>query len=174
MPQSRMRRAICMDTSPLIWGIRGDATRTQEHMIPRARAFIDHLSEHKYAIMVPSPVIAEYFVGATATQIHEAELLRRGFEHPSLDEASAMLAVTLQRGGKLDEIHEEYGLPKQSIKIDAFIIAIAILNGAEKIITHDVDGFTKLAGGRIAIEDIPDLPKQGLMGFPEDSPAEGE
>jgi hypothetical protein len=54
-----MKRAICFDTAPLIWGVRGDASPGQEPMIERARSFIAELTTKGFAIMVPSPVIAE-------------------------------------------------------------------------------------------------------------------
>src|SRR5947209_20458618 len=104
MARSRMRRAICFDTSPLIWGVRKEAEPEQYHMIERTHLYIQHLTDSGFAIMVPSPVVAEYFVGATDTQIHEAELLRRGFVIPAFDQTDAILAVKLQRGSMVDAI----------------------------------------------------------------------
>jgi hypothetical protein len=106
-------------------------------------------------------------VGATATQIHEAEILKRGFEHPALDVKSAMLAAVLQRGGVVDAIHDEFGTPKSLVRIDAFIIAIAVQEGAEKIVTNNVDEFKKLAGDRIAITSVPESASQPGLPFSE-------
>lgn len=173
MTRNRMRRAICFDTTPLIWGVRNDASPGQEHMIERTRRYVQHLTENRYAVMVPSPVVAEYFVGATATQIQEAELLRMGFELPAFTPADAMLAARLQRGGMVEQIHDEFGTPKQSIRIDAFIIAVAINNHADKIVTNNDREFRRLAGGRIEIDVVPELPQQQTMEFaePTDDPA---
>ncbi len=117
--------------------------------------------------MVPPPVVAEYFVGATATQISEAELLRRGFECPAFDQADAMLAARLQRGGMVDAIHDEFGTPKQQIRIDCFIIYIDINNDEYIIITHNIREFRKSAGGRIEIDGVPEIPQQKVMDFSE-------
>jgi predicted nucleic acid-binding protein len=110
--------------------------------------------------MVPTPVISEYLVGAPATELHELEIIRRGFEYPALDLPSARLAAELQRGGVVDAIHDEFGAPKQSIRIDAFIIAIAIVNGASWIVTNNVKEFTALARGRIPIMEVPRTEEQ--------------
>jgi hypothetical protein len=37
---SRMRRAVCFDTTPLIWGVRGESARLQEHMIELTKFYI--------------------------------------------------------------------------------------------------------------------------------------
>lgn len=71
-----MKPAICFDTTPVIWGIREDADDGDFHMIERTKKYIKKISEDGYAIMIPSPVVAEYLVGATATQFHEKEVIR--------------------------------------------------------------------------------------------------
>ena len=159
MARSRARRGICFDTGRLIWGVREDATRGQEPMIERTSRYIEHLSKLGIAIMVPAPVVAEYLVGATETEIQEATLLRRGFEIPAFDLRAAMLAAELQRGGVVNQIRDETGLSKPAIRIDAFIIAIAIANGAEEIVTHDTKGFRRLARGKIEIIEVPVIPE---------------
>ncbi len=153
----RIRPTVCFDTTPLIWGIREDSSREDEHMIERAKKYVGYLESHRYSIMVPVPVVSEYLVGATETQWREAELLRRGYEIPVLDLPSAMLAAQLQRGGLVDAIHDEFGTSKQSIRIDAFIIAIAIRNGASRIVTANVREFTTLARGQILVGEVPIL-----------------
>jgi predicted nucleic acid-binding protein len=155
MAKSRMRPAICLDTTPMIWGVREDADNDDFHMIERTKLYIKKISEAGFAIMVPSPVVAEYLVGATQTQFHENEIIRRGFEHPDFDVRCAELAARLQRGGMVDEIHDETGIPKSNIRIDSFIISIAIINEAEKIVTNNVREFKKLSRNQIEIIDVP-------------------
>ncbi len=103
-------------------------------------------------------------------------VIRRGFEHPDLDIHCAELAAKLQRGGMVDEIHQESKISKQSIRIDCFIIAIAIINGAEKIITNNEKEFKKLCRGKIDISGVPFIPEQldlGLSALPENEEDEG-
>lgn len=167
MAESHARKVICFDTTPMIWGVRENADPGMEHMIERTKLYIKHIQEQRFAVMVPAPVVAEYLVGADDTQFAEMRILKRGFEIGALDAKSAAIAATLQRGGVVDEIRQEFGHPKRMIRIDAFIIAIAISEGAKKIITHNVREFEKLAKGRIVVEDVPDLLVQSEMEFPE-------
>jgi predicted nucleic acid-binding protein len=48
---------------------------------------------------------------------------------------------------------------KIKLRTDAQIIATAIVNQAEKIISHDPD-FTKIAQGRISVEEVPNIQTQ--------------
>jgi predicted nucleic acid-binding protein len=144
MAKSRMRQAICFDTPTMIWGVREDASDNDHHMIERTKTYIKKISETGYAIMVPSPVVAEYLVGATDTQFHENKIIKQGFEHPDIDVRCAELAARLQRGGIVNVVHEEIKIPKPSIRIDTFIIAIAIVNEAEKIVTDNEEEFKML------------------------------
>ncbi len=144
----------------MIWGVREDSDGHDFHMIERTKKYIKSISDAGYAIMVPSPVVAEYLVGATQTQFHEKAIICQGFEHPDLDIRCAELAAKLQRGGMVDEIHRETGISKPSMRIDSFIIAIAVINEADKIVTHNLDEFKKLARGQIEIIDVPVVTEQ--------------
>lgn len=167
MPQARVRKAYCFDTSPLIWGVREDADPGDEHMIEICKRFIKWITAQGHTIMVPAPVIAEYFVGATDTQLHELELLKRGFEYPALDARSAVLAAELQRGGVIDALHDQLNTTKRQLRIDAMIIAIAIVKQADTIITHNVNELTTLSRGRIKVEPIQVITEQTDFGFSE-------
>jgi hypothetical protein len=136
MAKSYIRPSIAFDTTPMIWGVRQDSDPDDDHWIAKATQYIRKIESEGYSIMVPSPVISEYLVGATDTQFKEAKILRRGFLIADLDSMAATLAAQLQRGGIVEAIHDEFGTPKKSIRIDAFIIAIACVQGASKIITN--------------------------------------
>jgi hypothetical protein len=72
---SPMRRAICFDTAPVIWGVREISARGDERMIVRTPRYIKYLNNSKFVIMVPAPVVAEYLVGASATEMYELDIL---------------------------------------------------------------------------------------------------
>jgi predicted nucleic acid-binding protein len=152
---TRMSDSICFDTAPLIWAIRGESARGQESQIEKTRRYIEQLTRARKQLMISAPVLAEYLVGASATEFHELEILKRGFQTPVLDIASARLAADLQRGNAVRAIQDDFGLPRQCIKIDALIIAIAITNKASKIITNDPH-FSALARGMIPISSVPE------------------
>jgi predicted nucleic acid-binding protein len=146
----------------MLWGVR---EMDDEHgMVEHTKKYIKTLESRGFTILVPAPVVAEYLVGASATEFHEAAILRRGFRIADLDAEAAHLAARLQRGGKVDFIHKEYRIPKQSIKIDSFIIAISIVQGASKIVTNDLREFKVLAEGQpIVVDTIPIVPEQGTL-----------
>jgi predicted nucleic acid-binding protein len=160
---SRMGEPICFDTTPLIWGVRGESDRGQEHQIENTKRYIKFLKDTSKQIIIPAPVLSEYLIGASDTEVHELEVLKRGFQIASLDVASAQLAAQLQRGDKIRAIQEEFGLERQCIKADALIIAIAIVSRASRIITHNERHFKTLAGNRIIISGVPETPEQTEM-----------
>src|SRR3954447_1443745 len=127
---------ICLDTAILIWGIRGFASRNQDHMVLKAKRYIEFLETKAERIMVPTPVLAEYFVGSTTTERHEMEIMDRRFVFLPLDIPSALIAAELMRDqGALEEAASESGLDRHTLKTDALIIAIAIHHRANRIVT---------------------------------------
>jgi len=152
---------ICLDTAVLIWGVRGFASRTQEHEIERAARYIRWLRMKDKKVMIPCPVLAEYLVGATATELHEMAIFELGFEIPPFDIPAARITADLMRDVDLIKtIKKDHAVDHQCIKVDAMIIAIAICRRAEKIITSDKDFHVleKLAGGKVIVSPIPDIP----------------
>jgi predicted nucleic acid-binding protein len=75
-----------------------------------------------------------------------------------------VLAAKLQRGGKVDFLHGEYGTSKQSIRIDCFILAVAIVHRATKIVTNNKTEFEILAEGYpIKVDTVPISSEQSVM-----------
>ncbi len=52
-----------------------------------------------------------------------------------------------------------------SRQVDAQILAIAIINRADKVITNDLNHLNKLAQGRIKVEEVPVIPVQNSFPF---------
>jgi predicted nucleic acid-binding protein len=157
---ARATEYISFDTPGLIWGIRGEATAGQEHQIETTKRYIKIIKKQKGQIMITTPALSEYLIGANETEQKELEILQRGFLIANLDVNSARLAAELQRD-RIRELKEESQISKVCIKVDALIVAISITNHASKIFTHDKKHFQSLAKGRIPIigpEDIPPEP----------------
>jgi predicted nucleic acid-binding protein len=157
---------ICLDTAILIWGVRGIATAGQEPMIGRTRRYLDHLEEARTTIMVPTPALSEYLVGAESSvkAAEELAIFERGFYLPGFDIPSAFLAAELQRDSdKMKSIRKEFGVDRQQLRTDAMIIAIAVIHKAAKIITNDLRHFTRLAGDRIAVVEVPEILEQSKL-----------
>jgi len=167
---TRRGDSICFDTAPTIWGVRGEASRGQEHEIVKTKRYIQWLKQNNKQIMIPTPVLAEYLVGATATELHEMAILKRSFQIPGLDLASARLAAELQRGDTVKLLQDDFGLSRVCIKADALIAAIAIENHAVKIVTNDEKHFKILVRNRIPVSSVPDVSigEQATMFGPPD------
>ena len=155
---------ICFDTSPVIWGVQGAAKTSQQRMIDRTRRYIRFLATENERIMVPAPVLMEYLVAFKSNeQDHQRQLIEQNFFVPSFDIPAALVAAQLLGNRALIKaIQKTEKVNPQSLRIDAQIIAIAIVHGASKIISNDPH-FSKLADGKIIIQDVPDIQDQGEM-----------
>jgi predicted nucleic acid-binding protein len=112
-------------------------------------------------VMVPAPVLAEYLVGATATELHEMAVFEMGFQVPPFDAPAAKITAELPRDTDLIKtIKKEQRVGHQCVKTDAMIIAIAISRSADRIVTSDNDFLVleRLAKGKISISRIPEIP----------------
>lgn len=160
---------ICFDTGPLIWGVQGKARKGQEHMVERTRRYIRHLSEQKERIMVPSPVAGEYLVKFdNDAREEQSRLIEQSFFVPALDLPSATLAAKLERDCRPVAGNESNRKPsRQQLRVDAQVVAIAIVNQADKIITNDAQHLRVLARGRISVEEVPVIADQLLLSCPD-------
>lgn len=152
---------ICFDTGPLIWGIQGRASDGQEEMVQRTQRYIKYLSEKNAEIALPAPVVAEYLLGFEVVErTKQIQLINKVFRVPSFDMQAAVIAAELEGNKRvIGEIRESTGLGKNELRIDAQVVAIAIANQAEKIITND-GHFKDLAQGRIEVVEVPSIQMQ--------------
>jgi len=157
---------ICFDTSPIIWGVQGKAHPLQEHMVDRTKRYIKYLAENKEQIMIPAPALTEYLMHfEVGEQERQRQIIERNFIVPAFDVRAGVLAAELLGNTELvQKIIASGELDKIKVKTDAQIIATAIVNQADKIISHDPD-FAKLAQGRISVEEVPIIHMQMDIGF---------
>lgn len=157
----------CFDTTILIWGIQGAAGSEQRGMVARTRRFLEHLQQTGESVIVPAPVLAEYLTGfEPAKQRRQRKILETKFRIPAFDIDAAAIAAELGYDVKfLKQVRAEHNVQRQALKFDVQIIAIAILNGANRIVTNDRGAFQKLAANRIKIVEVPDVPRQQRMAF---------
>ena len=157
---------ICFDTHVLIWGVQKTAKAGQEHLVERTQRYIRHLDQQNKQIMIPAPVVGEYlshFNGSDLTK--QKELIQRYFFVPSLDIHAAMIQAEIEGDRDLlKHIRSGSGLRRQQLRVDSQIIAVALANKAEKIISHDPH-MRELAQGRIKIEEIPEITEQMPLPF---------
>lgn len=148
---------ICIDTMVLIWGVQKKARLGQEHMVERTGRWLRSLAASE-RLMIPSVVVAEYlapFKGAEKAR--QLKALEQGFYVPALDLASAALASDLISKAPRDALKH---LSREIIKSDCYILATAIVHGATLLVTENQDDFKKLAGGKIRLAGVPEVPEQ--------------
>lgn len=161
---------ICFDTGPIIWGVQGKATRGQEHMVSRTKRYIRYLRNQKQAIMVPTPVVAEYLIPFNPQEQQEqVRVFERGFFIPSFDLPAALVAAELEHdSGLIKAIRRGSDVDRNRLRVDAQILAIAIVNMAEKVITADPH-LKSLAQDKIAVTEVPDIHEQPELFEPSET-----
>jgi len=157
---------ICFDTMTVIWGVQGIAKEGQSHMTARTKQYIKYLDEKNEKIMIPTPALTEYLLHfEPAEQVKQQRIIQENFIVPAFDIRAGVLAAELLGNTELfQKIVAEGDIDKIRVRTDAQIIATAIVNQAEKIISHDPD-FIKLAQDRIAVEKVPVIHTQLDMDF---------
>ena len=158
---------VCLDTHVIIWGIKEEATQGQEEMVQRAKSYIRHQDEQGIDLMVPAPVVAEAMIKGDVDQLRAIRtIIERSFFIAAFDSPAAFIAAELERGRGATKLREEGEVPRNHIRIDAHIAAIAIVQKAEVIISHDPHMRT-IAQNRIQVIELPNIPEQGSLQFPQ-------
>jgi predicted nucleic acid-binding protein len=152
---------ICFDTQVVIWSVQRKARPGQEALVLRAAKYIRYLEEQGERVMVPAPVAGEYLIGFNGQdRAAQQSLIQRLFYVPAFDMPAAVMQAEIESDKKLLlEMKKEFNLDRQQLRTDAQILAVAIVNKADKIISHDPH-MSKLAGTRIKVEQMPEIAEQ--------------
>lgn len=154
---------ICFDTPVVIWGVQGVADNTKTGMIDRTRRYVDSLAASKARVMIPSVVAAEYLAGFASDTERAKQMtqLERFFYVPPLDAPAATIAASLFANIKGATSAAAAG-GRQALKTDCYVVATAIVHGASTIVTSvdELQLFTRIAGGRIKVIEVPTVPQQ--------------
>ena len=130
-----MSNLVCIDSQIFIWGIKSQSIPSQAEKIPIARNFINFLREHDYRILMPAPMLAELLSPVpSADQPKIMALIDKRFQIAPFDNIAAYkcaelinLTLTLP---ELKEYRDAHAVPKNKIKFDCMIAAIAITRRA--------------------------------------------
>lgn len=151
---------ICLDTNALIWGVQGLSSSDPPADAKRMAAYLRHLTKEGTRIMVPAPVAYEFLSGVERDEISaNIEMLEKLFYLPAFDIPASAVAAQLNGNSKLVKELAQGGVDKQRLRIDAQIVAIAIVQNADMIISDDPH-LKAMAQGRIRIEPVPDITEQ--------------
>ena len=129
-------------------------------MIYRTRAFLKDLSEKGEQIMIPSPVVLESLLTLSKEEMQKQRaILQSRFFIASFDLPASVEAASLLNNRKVIQNLRDGGARREHLKIDAQIASIAIVNGAEKIISHD-KYLKSIAQNKISVEEVPHVSEQ--------------
>lgn len=146
----------------VIWGVQGVADETKTVMVDRTRRYIANLAASKERVMIPSVVSAEYLAGFRSPEERAKQManLERLFYVPPFDAPAATLAATLADNARADT--PRVAGWRQRLKADCYIVATAIVHGANTLVTSadELPAFTKIAGGKIKVIEVPTVPEQ--------------
>jgi predicted nucleic acid-binding protein len=151
-------RVVCLDTQILIWGIKKEASDNRKHMIARATLFLDALEKQKTVCIVPAPVIAELLLKLSPSKHHAfiGDMSQRFIIPPFDANTSAFMArVWRSKHGQVD-------LPRQLIRYDSLIVAVALSAHASCIYSEDED-IEKIAAGHIEFKRMPEMHQQEIF-----------
>ena len=141
---------IALDTSALIWAVRGDGAK-QAVIDARMQAI-----QGMGPLIVPAPALAEYLCKVPAQDRAKvvADVASFAtvvpFDYPSAIAAAGLLTKPRAKG------------TKQTFKVDAMILAVAIANRATTLIVKDQD-FHAYPSGSVCILDVSHLRIQSTL-----------
>lgn len=153
---------ICLDTNVLIWAVQDPPPPGAEALAARTRRYLAAMHQQGERIALPVIVMAEYLAFFEEQPRRQQErIIERRFEILSLTPQAGQIAARIlsQRAALLAAQHQT-GHPRQAIRVDAFMVAIAAANQAT-LVSHDA-GVLAL-GGLVAVPviQVPVIQEQG-------------
>lgn len=149
----------CLDSNIIIWGIKKQATAGQEEMIPRAEQIFARADEYEDYLVIPAMVLAEVLASETPhIRGRYLEIISKSFIIAPFDIRAALKYAEIlhDRFEEVKNIAIATNTPRQKMKVDHMIIAIAIVNNANCIYSTD-SGLKAFASGLIDIRDVPPI-----------------
>ncbi|MCU0341972.1 MAG: PIN domain-containing protein [Spirosomaceae bacterium] len=155
---------VCLDSQILIWGIKEEATKGQEDMIPRAQSFLKWLDENDKKVIIPAPIITEILMPVPRENYEKLlSVLHAKFRVVPFDEIAAIKCAEIWHSKADDELLKEYRktfkIGKPQMRYAFQIAAIALTRQVECIYSHDPHLKT-FAGNLVSVRQIPPLSTQ--------------
>lgn len=168
---------IALDSDAFTLAIKGVAQRErktksniaeEQKRAEQGQALLAKLSDDHEAVMISAVSLAEYLVlidpSEHANQLAE---LQRAVRIYPVDERAALLAARIRRAVLSNaEVRMAYDQRQRLLKLDAFVLAVAVVNGATYLYSYDA-GLAKMAAaavpGKIKVGPFPVI---GTMQFP--------
>jgi len=152
---------ICFDTMVVIWAVQETPVPEELEFRKRTVAYLQSLSEKKEDILIPTPVVHEFLVGIPPDKHSDyMAAMEQEFVVGVFDLPAARLAAEIEYGADKPTRRDD----RVRLRVDAQILAIAIVQGASVVITHD-QGMASLASGRIRVMELPSVQRQEEMKY---------
>ncbi len=157
-------KKYALDSHIFFWGIREQAEKNQEDMIPRTKDFIQNCYRNGDQLIFPSIVLGEILTAIEPkdySMVHN--LISQSFVIPPFDSVCAQIFARLWRerkdSGLIKELMDNKGAKRQELKADCMIVAICLANKVDAIYSHD-NYLKKFANGSIQVLHIPNIAVQ--------------
>ncbi len=158
-----MSRLVAIDTMVCIWGIKKEADR--DNMISRCGHLLDYHQKRGDLIMIPAPVLGEMLAPVPLEKRAElSNLVANNFRVFAYDilatESFAEMMyqyLTDKSPESLTAYRIEARVPRQKVKVDYMIAAIAHAQKAECLYTDDEE-LRKFADKFIEVRSVPMRP----------------
>ncbi|MFB6262274.1 MAG: type II toxin-antitoxin system VapC family toxin, partial [Bradymonadaceae bacterium] len=137
---------VCVDTSVLILTQQTEPNEDQDRLWDAARAYEQWMRESDTGVLLPTPVISEFLTGDPGDTRDIVSRFQSFGEVADFDLRAAELTGELRHS--YSEDHElGSGLERDALTVDMMISAIAIVNRASYIVTHDTSDFREITDG---------------------------
>jgi predicted nucleic acid-binding protein len=149
---------VCFDSHVIIWGIKRQASSTQQEMIERAEALIKQCEENKDTVVVPALVVGEVLCNLPLeNQPQLFKVLNENFMIVPYDmRAARHNAKIWQEQELLRQELRKADVPRQAIKADIAILSTALAYSCETLYSGDKD-LIKLAQKYIRVKGVADV-----------------
>lgn len=130
---------VCFDANVLIWGVLQDGGSTQQWMIEQAKVLIQQCADRKDSVLIPAVATAEAVCKAPLeTQEGWFRVMTEHFMiAPYNARCAAFNARMWQEHPEVRVEMKDMGVPRQLIKIDFQILAVAVVNQCKVLYTED-------------------------------------
>src|ERR1044072_1822900 len=153
-----MKKTVALDSQIIIWGIKRIASVGQEENIPKAAALIKQLEKEGCTIIIPMPVIGEILTPVPLSD-HAGllSIISKNIQIIPFDIPAAAKFAEMMQSFKGDEELKKYRLeaiiPREVVKVDYMIAAIAVSRKCDRIYSND-KGLAKFASGFIEVKSL--------------------
>lgn len=170
-----MAKLVAFDTNICVWGIL-QLPGVRDNLVSRTRGLIKSITDSGGSVLISAPVLGELLVGVPISEQaarHDAiAKVVRIYPFDSLcAEMYAEMMYRYHKEKKLEDIRQfaqEGKIPRQKVKVDHMIAAIAVANKCECLYTDD-DGLKAFASPYITVSGVPNRPLVESRNFTQTS-----